>query len=411
MTLVHSLLRSAAVRRTPAVLLMVVSALLASCADDGADGRGSASLLESDGTATRYSRAVLRADADEVQRSADIVDVVAMVRLDDAVLQARAGAYERAERDPKPLWDAQFRIASASKVFTAVVVLQLVAEGVLALDDSVDTWLPGVVSGQGNDGRQITLRQLLSHTSGLFDYVADETLGAQIGSAEAFAQHRFDAVTQEQWLAAALQHPPVFPPGTRFFYSGTNYVLLGLIIEAASGRDFRAQIEHRIIAKLGLTRTYVPGYDPYLVGPHLHGFARFLQSDELLDVSDTSLRNGADTAVVSTLSDLTSFFRALMRGQLLDAPTLALMQETLATDDVAFPGGRYGLGLQWSPLSCGGGYFHHAGDTLGYSVRTGVTPDGARSAAVVLNSPIDPAATGPAAAKLIDRALCASLDD
>lgn len=111
--------------------------------------------------------------------------------------------------------DGQVRIGSNTKTFTAVVVLQLVAEGKVDLDASVDTYLPGLVRGDGIDGRHITVRQLLQHTSGLPDYsayIADDTL-----------QHQY--FDPRDLLDTALQHKADFAPGTNWEYSNTNYLL------------------------------------------------------------------------------------------------------------------------------------------------------------------------------------------
>src|SRR5262249_4030851 len=122
-----------------------------------------------------------------------------------------------------------FRIGSNTKTFVSVVVLQLVAEHRLSLDDTVGHWLPGVVLGNGNDGNQITVGELLQHTSGLHNYTDD--LQAQITSPEAYRQLEFHQFSRQDLLNIALAHPPDSAPGAAWNYSNTNYILLGMIIE------------------------------------------------------------------------------------------------------------------------------------------------------------------------------------
>jgi D-alanyl-D-alanine carboxypeptidase len=396
-------MRNPALGRVASWSIVLWTVALASCAVDGTG------VAEDEELALLELRhhGQLREDLEAIRVAGDVVGLSAAVSSSDGKAErARVGRSEIARNRPIPD-NAQFRIASVTKSFTAVVTLQLVQESKLSLSDSVEKWLPGVVRGHGNDGAKISILQLLRHESGLANYVESPELGALVGSVDAFEEHRFDAISAGEYVAYALQREPDFVPGERFLYSNTNYVLLGMVIEAVTGRSFREEVEHRIVAKLGLRDTYVPGHGPFLVGPHLHGYSRFSDSDELVDVTDTSLISAADAGVVSSLTDLNRFFRALLEGELLSPALLAAMQTTVPVDSPDFPGARYGLGLQWSPLGCGGGYWHHTGDTLGYWVRTGVTSDGSRSVALVGNSPIDDELAHEAAAALIEHALCA----
>ncbi|EME97539.1 beta-lactamase family protein [Streptomyces mobaraensis NBRC 13819 = DSM 40847] len=337
------------------------------------------------------------------------VRVLAEVDTGRGVLRSRAGGGSA----PTP-WDARFRIASTTKTFTSVVVLQLAAEGKLSLDDTVEKWLPGVVKGQGNDGSRITVRDLLRQTSGLFDYVRDPELGRAL--AEGFDKIRYDTTPAAQWVAVAMRHRPLFTPDhahPRWAYSNTNYLLAGMIAEKAGGLGWREQVEHRIIAPLGLRDTSVPGANPYLPGPHARVTLR-TPDGKVTDVTDHSIQHTADSGVVSTTADLRTFFRALAGGKLLPPAQLREMRRTVArtgdTDDLAqWPDGGYGLGVRWTPLSCGGGYWHHEGDGFGSYTRTGVTPDGRRSVAVSITSDggtPDLVRLNKAARKLADDALC-----
>ncbi|WP_171161918.1 serine hydrolase [Streptomyces sp. I05A-00742] len=354
-------------------------------------------------------RRTLAADVREVRAAGGDVRVLAEVDTGRGVLRARAGG----GTVPTP-WNARFRAASTTKTFTAVVVLQLAAEGKLSLDDTVGKWLPGVVSGHGNDGSRITVRDLLQQTSGLFDYVNDPGLARAL--AEHFEENRHDATPAEKWVAVAMRHRPLFTPDhrhPRWAYSNTNYLLAGMIAEKAGGLAWREQVEHRVIAPLGLRDTSVPGANPYLPGPHARVTLRTPDGGRT-DVTDHSLQHTADSGLVTTTADLNTFFRALAGGKLLPPDQLRAMQRTVdrsgATDDLAeWPEGGYGLGLRRTPLSCGSGYWHHEGDGLGSYTRTGVTPDGRRSVAVSVTSAGDTpdrVRFNKATRKLVDDALC-----
>ncbi|MFI0741398.1 serine hydrolase domain-containing protein [Streptomyces sp. NPDC021100] len=351
----------------------------------------------------------LDADVRALRSAGGDVRVLAEVDTGRGVLRSRAGGGST----PTP-WDARFRIASTTKTFTSVVVLQLVAEGKLSLDDTVEKWLPGVVKGQGNDGSRITVRDLLRQTSGLFDYVRDPELGRALG--EGFDKVRYNTTPAEEWVAVAMRHRPLFTPDhahPRWAYSNTNYLLAGMIAEKAGGLGWREQVEHRIIAPLGLRDTSIPGANPYLPGPHARVTLR-TPDGKMTDVTDHSIQHTADSGVVSTTADLRTFFRALAGGKLLPPAQLREMRRTVArtgdTDDLAqWPDGGYGLGVRWTPLTCGGGYWHHEGDGFGSYTRTGVTPDGRRSVAVSITSDggtPDLVRLNKAARKLADDALC-----
>jgi D-alanyl-D-alanine carboxypeptidase len=148
-----------------------------------------------------------------------------------AVVLVRHGARTRrvasgyADRDARTRMRAgdRFRIGSLTKTFTATVVLQLAAEDKLSLDDTVEQWLSGLVPG----GERITVRQLLNHTSGLFNYTEDRAV------LEDMLRDRLREWSPRELVAIATAHPPTFAPGTRWAYSNTNYIVLGRIAEAA----------------------------------------------------------------------------------------------------------------------------------------------------------------------------------
>ncbi|MFF2352329.1 serine hydrolase domain-containing protein [Kitasatospora sp. NPDC058115] len=305
--------------------------------------------------------------------------------------------------------DGHFRVASVTKTFVATVVLQLVGEGRVSLDDPVERWLPGVVSGNGNDGRAITVRQLLQHTGGLHDDYPDYT------SAEDFQQHRYDSYTPEQTVARAMAHRPDFRPGERWQYGNTGYVLLGMIVERVTGRPWHTEVGERITGPLGLSHTFRPGASPALPQPHARSYQRFGPGEPLVDVTEqVGQGTNGEAGLVSTTADLNRFFSALLGGELLKPAQLREMKRTVKVGNEfgqLMPRARDGLGLFSRPLSCGGRYWGHEGGDAGWVTAAAVTADGRRGvtvslSGVVADSDSDVLRVEQAIGKLVDDALC-----
>ncbi|MFI6739898.1 serine hydrolase domain-containing protein [Nonomuraea sp. NPDC050451] len=250
-----------------------------------------------------------------------------------------------------------FRAGSTTKTFVAVVVLKLAAEGRLSLDDTVDKWLPGVVKGNGHDGSKITIRQLLNQTSGIFPYTSDEGLATEQWST-AFLKGRFDSYRPEQLVKVAMANPPSFAPGKGWGYSNTNYTLAGMIIEKVTGRSYAEEITQRIIRPLGLRKTYLPGEGTKLRRPHAQHYVKFLVGEDTTTPYDLTDMNaswaGAAGSIVSTMSDLHTFYRAVLSGRLLPPAQQKEMFTTISTKGVQWiDNTAYGLGVFSQKLSCG----------------------------------------------------------
>ncbi|PBC60066.1 serine hydrolase [Streptomyces sp. Tue6028] len=295
---------------------------------------------------------------------------------------ARAGTARRGTARPMPQ-NGRFRIGSATKTFTAAVVLQLVGEGRVSLDDTVEQWLPGVVRGNGNDGRRITVRQLLQHTSGIPDVLPEIPA---LNSADGYRAERLRTYTPEELVRLALRHPPTFPAGSGWSYSNTNYLLAAMIIHEATGRSWAQEVTDRIIRPLGLKDTGAPGASPSVPGPHAHSYAAFRTGTSIdVTVLDSSMAVGSGS-LISTTRDLSRFYAALLGGRLLAPAQLDEMTATVPAPELGIPGVRYGLGLGELPLPCGGSYFGHPGELLGYHSWGGVTADGTRTAVTYVTS-------------------------
>lgn len=363
---------------------------------------GSAPLGAVNGSETAGTR--LQRDTDAI-RALGVTGVQARVTGSDGRHRvATSGVADRETGRPVPP-DGRFRIASTRKAVSATVVLQLVTEGRLSLDDTVERWLPGVVHGNGNDGRRITVRHLLQNSGGLRDDLPGYTTPGE------YLQQRYAVHPREELVARAMNHPPHFPPGTGWAYSNTGFILTDMIIERVTGRTVRAEITDRIVRPLGLHHTTWPGTSPLLPRPYASAYQLF-ETGELVDVTEQVSVD--PDSIVSTTQDLDRFFRALLDGRLLRPAQLAEMKRTVAVSaDVEqfWPGGRYGLGLVRRTLPCGGFYWGHDGGDAGYITATGVTGNGRRSAVVSMStalgdSPDHVIQQQRAADALIHNALC-----
>ncbi|MGW2654129.1 serine hydrolase domain-containing protein [Streptomyces sp. NPDC001478] len=326
--------------------------------------------------------------------SSGAVGALAEVRDGRRVWRGTAGTAERDTTRPVPV-DGRFRMGSITKTFLATVVLQLAAEDRLGLDDSVERWLPGTVPG----GDRITLRHLLNHTSGLYDYKRTLTMPPS----PAFLDDRLRTWTASELVGRAVAQPPTSTtPGTAYAYSNTDYVLLGQIVEQATGRSYADEITARIIRPLGLHSTSVPGTSPRIPGPHPHGYVPVVDDDGMRLVDYTEMNPslmGASGEMISTTHDLNRFVSALLGGRLLPDHLL---------DEMRTPGlehGSYGLGLTWRTTACGTPVYGNDGDALAYQTWSFTTRDGRRTATVAL-TPDFRGDADDAVDAFLDRAFC-----
>ncbi|GLF96501.1 serine hydrolase domain-containing protein [Streptomyces yaizuensis] len=278
----------------------------------------------------------------------------------------------------------RFRIGSVTKTFVATVVLQLEAEGRLDLDDSVESLLPGLVTGNGHDGSQVTIRQLLNHTSGISDYASNrEFFDRYIG--RDFLRNRFHRHTPESLVRWAMRSAPDFAPGTGWNYSNTEYILAGMIIEKVTGTSYEHQVERRILRPLGLRATSLPRHATALPEPSGRHYTKVPFGDPAGRVHEVDRLNAssgwAAGDMISTTGDLHRFIRALMSGRLLPPAQQKALTTTVAS---AEGGARYGLGLGRQELSCGAVVWGHAGGIHGS--RSGMYLDERNGRSFVVNA-------------------------
>ncbi|CAI8812278.1 D-alanyl-D-alanine carboxypeptidase [Brevibacillus sp. IT-7CA2] len=273
--------------------------------------------------------------------------------------------------------DFRFRIGSVTKTFTATVVLQLAGENRLNLDDSIEKWLPGVIQGNGYDGNQITIRQILNHTSGIAEYLR---------SKDADMMNPKKSYTAEELVKIGLSLPPDFAPGKGWSYSDTGYVLLGILIEKITGNSYAEEIENRIIEPLELSNTFLPGNSSVIPGTkHARGYFQPDGASELKDVTyyNPSIASSAGD-MISTADDLNKFFSYLLSGKLLKEQQLKQMLTTVPTGSAEISG--YGLGIYETKLPNGVSIWGHTGSIPGFITLVGGTLGGKHMLTVNLNS-------------------------
>ncbi|WP_073949154.1 serine hydrolase domain-containing protein [Streptomyces kebangsaanensis] len=307
----------------------------------------------------------------------------AMARIDDhrlshddhaTVYKAMEGVADRGTAEPMDTAD-RFRIGSVTKTFSAVVLLQLAAEGRVRLDSPVDHYLPGLLPDD-----RITVRHLLSHSSGLYDYTSDLFARTVPG----FEAVRTRVFTYRELLDLSLRHPLTQVPGTGHAYSNTNYVVAGLLIEELTGHPVRTEYENRIIEPLQLSDTFYVHPGTGIPGRYARGY---LTPDEaeapLVDATEQTVSWAQSAgALISSTRDLNTFLSALLGGRLLPAARLAEMRRWIP----AGTGQAYGLGLRRRDLSCGVSVYGHTGAVQGYYTYAFTSEDGRRSLTALANA-------------------------
>ncbi len=270
--------------------------------------------------------------------------------------------------DTTMLPEGAFRIGSITKMFTATVLIQLAEDGVLTLDDPLALWLPEVTE-QLPYGDQITLRHLLSHTSGLFNVVEHEAYYADL-----FAEMVIDEDAGTVTLDCVQRDPhdtlaryvygkdAQFEPGAQWRYSNTNYMLLGMVIEAAAEMPLAEAYRTRIYEPLGMASTFLDCYEDTVIDV-VHGYTR--SGDAMIDVTELHESVGWSAGgLVSTAPDLIAFARGLFGGALFDDP------ESLVAMTTPAPGSSNGLGVMLQE-----DYMGHTGGIAGFRSVLNYAPE------------------------------------
>ncbi len=257
------------------------------------------------------------------------------------------GAAGMADGENEPMRaDHKIKTASITKTLTATIILQLMEEGYLDLSDTIDKFLDNsivnvdyihIYEGMAY-GRQITIEQLLSHTSGIADYMEDPRF---IPDVIEHPQTQYNSTKiMEKYFEYQTNKGAKFPPGGGFNYSDVNYVLLAMIIENVTGETYHAQLKTRIFDRLGMENSYLEYYEePRGDKPLSHAF--FSTMDLVTDVN-TSFDWGGG-GIVSNCEELSTFIRALLNGELFSEEST--LKRVLGAADKGLGGTDYDYGL------------------------------------------------------------------
>jgi D-alanyl-D-alanine carboxypeptidase len=254
------------------------------------------------------------------------------------------------------------RTGSTVKTFTAVTVLMLAEDGLLSLDDKIEKYLPGDLLDKLSNARESTIRQLLNHSSGIYNYI--QSLKFQTASVNDLTRvwHPFDL------LEFAYNKPANFKCGEDVQYSNTNYILLGMIIEKVTGEPFYQAFKTRIFEPLHLESTQFAAEDP-VPENIIRGYIDFYSNLQLMESTHYSGWDyyTADGGLISNVHDLSVFMRALFNGKLISEKSLQemLTWQTPKEPDPDFYPLFYGLGIFKMETPYGIAY-HHSGDAIGY---------------------------------------------
>jgi D-alanyl-D-alanine carboxypeptidase len=325
---------------------------------------------------------------------------VATLYRDGKLTTLRAGR-ANVRRPGAPNAAQHMRIASIAKAFSGAVALNLVQAGKLGLDDTLGQRLPSAPQAWAG----VTIRQMLQHTSGIPDYTTSDAFR------EAATKNPRAYVTPEQVVGYVSDDPLAFTPGSRYAYSNTDNILIGLIAQTVTGTPYGTLLKQIVFQPAGLTQTSFPARRITLPSPFIRGYVVDEKGDDV-DVTTFLSPSGAwaSGAIVSTPADLAAFIRADLGLKFFGA---AQQQEQMTwvrgSSSPAGPGRNdAGLALFRYTTSCGVVY-GHTGNFPGYTQWAAATADGSRSVTTTLNIP---APTGRLLRELRDvqsKAVCALL--
>lgn len=268
------------------------------------------------------------------------------------------------------------RVGSVTKAMISTLAMQEVDRKRWTLSTTVGEVLPGLLPGHG----KVTLEQLLSHRSGLPDFIAP-LVGDPSTDPEGFFAALDRRYTDRQLVAAALGQTWLFTPGSAFSYSNTNYVVVGMMLAAVTHRSVGSLLQQRVFAPAGMTSATFPTTGPAFRGPHLTDYALFSRPYNLDDTSSTLFSSAG--AVVASASDISSFYRALFAGRLVSPASVRAMVSPRTTTPLVYGLGIYAVG---DPCPAADGspqaLYGHDGATFGTSTVVFTSADGTRQASI-----------------------------
>jgi D-alanyl-D-alanine carboxypeptidase len=336
---------------------------------------------------TPPSKSELQRSADRLVATSEIPGVIALFEQDGRRTVVAAGNADLAgRRKARP--DDRFWVGSVTKSFVATVVMQLVAEGRLRLDDTVDHRLPGRL----REGRRVRIRHLLNHTSGISDYMRLEPWGSAVG------RNPRVVIPARRLVSSAAGLPLEFTPGSMASYSNTNYLLLAEIVERVTGEPLGRLLRKRIFEPLGLRATAYESGRRTLGDRQMRGYD--VSGPRPRDVSRHGLGGPwADGAIVSSARDLAVFWGALLRGRLVPRRLLDRMQTIVPRSH------GEGMGIYRLGSPCGRWFYGHTGGTPGYATFSAGSRDGRQLVVLAVNG-VSPTAMQAMGRYLDDHLLC-----
>jgi len=362
---------------TVAVLAMCV--VLAGCSPSSEPPTANPALKPIDAAA-------LQAVVEKAAKDLYVPGAMVVLRTPQGDFATSYGTTELGAQTP-PAGDTHFRIASNTKTFTSALVVLLAQDGKLTFSDPVSKYVPGVP-----DGDHITIAQLLTMRSGLFNYTAASEFAETLDADPA------KAWTPQEGLAIAFAHPREFAPGAEYEYNNTNYALLGLIAEKVGGRPLAEQFQDRLFGPIGLAQTSSPATDDASIpAPYSHGYMYGDSGYALRDLSYppdmvAAIRAGtlkpvdytnqnpsyarAAGGAISTADDLATWINALASGKVFDAGYQKQWLNSLQAEDPGAPDGqKYGYGISYQRFGPDAAMYYHGGELPGFNSFMGHDPD------------------------------------
>lgn len=382
-----------------ACLALVIGVAAVGCTSNSTSPSSSAS-ASSPSALTSETEAKLQQVLDSVRADFGFPGVQAGVWVDGQGWTGTSGTAKQGTDQAITAAD-HTRIGSITKTVTATVVLQLISEGKLSFDDVVDKFVKGMPNGS-----TATIRNLLQMQSGIPTYTANEKV------INKWAKNPQAAWTPQQLADSVKGEKPMFKPGEAFFYSNTNFVLLGMIIEQVTGKSIADNFQERVFTPLGLDQTSVPGSSTTIPSPFLSGVSE--QADPDGTVKDATNWNPsfAFTAgeLISTIDDLHKWGVALGTGEKILSPEMQKLRVESVNTTVPpnQPTRSYGLGIVNTD-----GWLGHTGEIPGYNTVVNYKIDSKTTIAVMVNSDItkgDPRNPASAPAVAVFQGLVAALN-
>ncbi|GAA3102515.1 serine hydrolase domain-containing protein [Pseudonocardia yunnanensis] len=329
--------------------------------------------------------AALQATVDATVKELLIPGAVVVLRTPQGDFTTVSGTTLLGAESP-PSADTYFRIASNTKTMTAAVIVLMAQEGKLQFTDPISRYVPDVPNGEN-----ITIAQLLTMRSGLYDYTSAPELSAALDTDPT------KVWTPQEVLAIAFRHPPNFPPGTEYAYCNTNYALLGLVAEKIDGKPLAAIFQDRLFAPQGLQQIKLPPSDSNSIpDPYSHGYMYGGSAFALMDIpyppdmqaaaragtlqpTDYTNQNpsyaSAAGGAVATADDLATWIRALVEGRVFNADYQRQWLDSLQPEDPTTPNGQqYGYGITQQRFAPNASMYYHGGELPGFNSFIGYDP-------------------------------------